>query len=454
MKNRFAIKISNQVLLVLLSLAIVLLLNILAYRSGVRFDVTANKMHSLSDQSVKVIANIDEEVEILAFFKEMGLDRAEFQGLISLYERESDKIKVHFVDSDKEPGVAKKYDVSENATVVFVKGEKEIKLKLGDPLSGGILITSEQQITNALIKLSKDVQKKVYFLTGHGENDINESIAPSGFGKFRKALEDESYVTEDILLMRVGKIEVENSLFVVASPKTKLTEGEIEAIKTYLDNGGAALFLIEPNAGGQVVELLTEYGIKYNNDVVIDPTSKLYGQGDVSPIVAIYPLSDITQDFKFATIFPYTRSLNAESNQKISAQVIAKTSEYSWSETDLELFADGEAVFNSDEDKVGPLGVAAIAGLRDGGRIAAYGSDDIVSNLFIEFSGNRDLLLNTVNWLTKDESFISIRPKVGKEGKINITPGQINFLQFFTIVGLPGIVMLVGIIVWLKRRNV
>jgi ABC-type uncharacterized transport system involved in gliding motility auxiliary subunit len=311
---------------------------------------------------------------------------------------------------------------------------------------------AEEEVTNALIKLSKGVKNTVYFLTGHGERSIKDDAQPEGFGRLRKALEGEAYGVKELLLLRESNIPKENSILVVAGPRKPLLEKEVKAIKKYLDDGGKAVFLIEPRSGNELVSLLKDYGFNIGDNVVIDPSSKLVGGGDVAPIVAQYPPHDITDGFNFATLFPYTRTIDTVSKNGVSATVIAKTSEYSWAEKNFTLFDQGIAK-RDPEDKPGPLGVMAVSEVGEKTKIAVFGSVDFISNRFFDFSGNSDFFLNTVNWIVGDEHLISIRPKIAKEGKLALTGNQMRAIFSITLIILPAIVLFSGIAVWWKRRN-
>ncbi len=451
-KKRVLIYGTNTFIFVLAVLGILVVLNYLAWSKGGRLDVTREKLYSISDQTKKVLDNLDKEVEVLAFFKEVGTDRKEFQELIGEYKRRSGKIKVRFVDPDKEPGVARKYGVTEYGTVVLVSGTQNINLRLSDLISGGIVDNAEEEITNALIKLSKDIKKTIYFLKGHGERDINNNSEPQGFGRLRQLLENEGYEVKELLLVREPDIPVKNTMLVVAGPKKPLLPKEIELIKKYLDGGGKAVFMLEPRLGGELVSFLRDYGFNIGDDIIVDPSSKLVGGGDVAPVVAQYLPHEITEGFRFATLFPYSRSVEVVNRDGIRSTVIAKTSEYSWAETNFALFDQGIAQ-RDPGDRVGPLGVFAVSEIGENTRIAVFGSVDLVSNRFIDFSGNSDLFLNTVNWIFGDTQLISIRPRVAREGKLAITGNQMRMLFSFTVIVVPALVLVSGLVVWWRRKN-
>lgn len=457
-KNRALLYGANAVILTLIVFGIIAALNYAAFKHGGRYDVTSGGLYSLSDQTVKVLDNIYNDVEVLAFFKEVGTDRSEFNDLINRYRDKTDRIKVRFVDPDKEPGVTEKYEVNEYGTVVLVSGGKNIKVRLADLLSGGIVSNAEEEVTNAIIKLSRGTKKTVYFLTGHGEGNIEQdagedSAAAEGLGSLKNALLGESFEVKELVILREGNVPQKDSILVVASPKKPLLEKEAEAVEKYLDGGGRGVFMIEPRSAGDMVSLLKKYGFDIGNNIIIDPSSKLAGGGDIAPIVAEYPPHEITEGFNFATLFPYSRGVEVVQKDGFITTVIAMTSEYSWAEENLELFDQGTAEKEA-KDKPGPLGIAAVSeGEKGGSKIAVFGSADFISNRFFDFSGNSDLFLNTINWVAGDDYLISIRPKTAGETKLAITVNQMRAIFAFTVILLPSIILISGIIVWWKRKN-
>ncbi|MEQ9618044.1 MAG: GldG family protein [Deltaproteobacteria bacterium] len=452
MKKRRLIYGTNMLVSVISICGILIILNYIVLKTDIRVDLTEGKLYTASENTVSVIENLNDDVEVLAFFKDVGMERSQFQDLIKEYSRKSGRIKVSFVNPDKEPGIAKKYDIKEYGTVVLVSGKKTIKVRMADHISGGILKNSEEEITNALFKLNRNVSKTVYFLSGHGERDVKDEIEPEGVGVLRAALEDEGYNVREFMLLREDRLPEASSVLIVAAPKKSFSLKEINMIKDYLDRGGKAIFMIEPRSGAEIASVLKGYGFEIGDDIIIDPSSKLEGGGDIAPIVAEYAHHDITEGFRFATIFPYSRSVNVINENGMSSTVLAETGEYSWSETDFELFDEGVAQ-QEEDDKAGPLGVAAVIESERDSRIGVFGSVDFVSNIFIDFSGNRDLFLNTVNWIAGDENLISIRPRTLRQGKLTITKKQTNIIFFFTVIMIPAVIFLSGIAIWWKRKR-
>ena len=450
MRKRKLIFGAGTFISVVSTIGIIIAINYLLYRTDIRFDVTQDKLHTVSTQTVRVLTSVDEDIQMTGFYKETGVDRAGFQDLAKEYSRRNDNISFNIINPDREPGIAKKFGVNEYGSVVISKGDKIVKLRLTDPITGGILKNSEEEITNAILKLTRESDKTLYVLSGNGQRDLGNSVDAEGLGLLRKAILDEGYNVREYMILRDQELPIKDSILFVAAPKNAFSLKEIQYIKSYLNSGGKAIFLIEPRSGNEIASILNGYGFELSDDVIIDPSSKLEGGGDIAPIVSDYPFHEITEDFRYATIFPYSRSLDAV-NGAYSTTVLANTGEYSWSETNLDLFDEGVAQ-KEETDRPGPLGVAAVGERNNNGRVAVFGSADFVSNVFLEFSGNRDFFLNTLNWVSGDENLISIRPKKLSSGNLTITTKQVDIIFIITVVIIPAVILFSGIAVWWKRR--
>ena len=134
---------SNLLMIVLLVVGILVLINYIFSKYHHRFDFTEAKLHSLSDQSVTVLKNLEKEVRIKSFFLEGNYQKSTMQNLMDNYTYHTSKIKHDFIDPDKNPGLVKRYEVTEDGTSIFESGDKESR----------ITSTSEEDITNAIIKI-------------------------------------------------------------------------------------------------------------------------------------------------------------------------------------------------------------------------------------------------------------------------------------------------------------
>jgi ABC-type uncharacterized transport system involved in gliding motility auxiliary subunit len=427
-------------------------------------DFTAAKLHSLSDQSVKVLKALKNDVSIKAFFREGNYSRGTFENLMKIYAYESPRIKAEFIDPDKNPGLVKRYAVTQDGTTVFESGDKD----------GRISTTSEEDVTNAVIKLTREKKKAIYFLEGHGEASVEES-GDGGYSTVKGDLEKLGYEVKKQALALSEGFPADCALLVVPGPKKALLPNEIETIGKYVDRSGRVLFMIDPETDPGLSPLLAGYGIRLRNDLIVDTVSRLLGGDYFMPVVSEYEAHEITKGFRYATFFPYARSVEDSETKPEGATltVIAKTSPNSWSERQLD---QKQVKFDKDVDGPGPISLALVETLKakpkekgaetagtDKGtagagtetpeaRLAVIGDSDFATNRYIGLSGNGNFFLNTANWLTEEADLISIQPRTSSPRTIQLSPAQGRLLFFVSVILLPLALLVVGVTVWLRRR--
>ena len=213
----------NLLLVVLLVLAILGLANYFLSKHNYRADFTAAKLHSLSGQSVTVLKALKADVSFKCFYREGNYGRAAMENLLDLYAYHSNRIKVEFIDPDKNPGLVKRYDVTQDGTSVLEAGDKESR----------ITTSSEEDVTNALIKVTRAEKKIIYFLDGHGEGSVDES-GENGYSTVKAELEKLGYEVKKQTLALADRFPKDCALLVVPGPQKDLLPNEYETIKSYL----------------------------------------------------------------------------------------------------------------------------------------------------------------------------------------------------------------------------
>ncbi|MFQ6084239.1 MAG: GldG family protein [Candidatus Aminicenantia bacterium] len=454
LKRKSFLYSGNLIIIVILVFAILVLLNYLFSRHHYRFDFTEGKIHSLSDQSIKVLKNLKEDIHIKAFFREGGFQRSKMEDLLKIYAYHSKKIKYEFIDPDKNPGLVKRYDILQDGTTVFECGDKDTR----------ITTTSEEDITNSIIKISRKKKKIIYFLEGHGEKSI-EDESKNGYSHVKSELQKLGYEVKKIVLALEDNFKDDISLLIIPGIKKDLLPQELETIDNYIKKGGRVFFMVDPENSPVITTYLKKYGIKLEKDLVVDTVSRVLGGDYFMPVVSNYESHPITEKFRYATFFPLARSVDKveSSPEGISVKVIAKTSPNSWAERNLE---QKEITFNPNEDRQGPIPVAGVATIKQKsenrkqktekqekeGRIAVFGDSDFVSNNYYHLSGNGNLFLNTVNWLTEEADLISIQSKTTSPRTIQLTPVQGRLIFFTSVIILPLLILITGISIWVRRR--
>jgi ABC-type uncharacterized transport system involved in gliding motility auxiliary subunit len=459
----------NLLLVIVLVLAILGLVNYFLSKNHYRMDFTVAKLHSLSDQSVSVLKNLKTDITFKCFFREGNYGRAAMENLLKIYAYHSGRIKYEFIDPDKNPGLVKRYDVTQDGTTIIEAGDKESR----------ITTTSEEDVTNALIKATRAQKKVIYFLEGHGEDSVEET-GDNGFSTVKTELEKLGYEVKKQNLALADRFPKDCALLVVPGPQKDLLPNEYETIRTYIKDGGRCLFMVDPETATTLPAFLADYGFKLENDIVVDTVSRLLGGDYFMPVVSEYESHAITDKFGYATFFPFARSVEVAETKPEGATltILAKTSPNSWSERELD---QKEVKFTPDKDKQGPIGLAAVStfktkapepspapaetkpgepapapkpeAVEKEARIAVVGDSDFVKNRYYGLSGNGNFFLNIANWLTEEADLIAIQPKTQTPRTIQLTPSQGRLLFLVSVILLPLAVLLLGVSVWVRRRS-
>ena len=411
---------SSAVAATVLAIAILAMLGFLSTRYHVRWDWSEQGVHSLSDQSRKVLEGLDRDVEAVALFA--PLDAGPVRDLLDRYAYASDRFRVvTFADPNARPDLLQKYGITPEQL-----GNGLVRISQGDE-AVEVSDVSEQTITNAMVKLSRTTEKKVYFLEGHNERAIEGQNATEkeAYGRAADALGNENYQVEKLLLASVGEVPADADVVIAAGPTRPFLPEEREALRRYLERGGAVMALVDPRANTDFTEDLETWGIALGDDIVVDRKLAIFGRA-TTPFAGSYaPDHEITRDMRDTALFDVVRSVSAKPEAAKRLTELVFTGSDSWAERDLDrFFSEGAAEFG-DEDVAGPVPIAvagtvpassgapaeaAEAGEKSAGRIVVFGDADFASNQMIDAYLNRDLFVNSVNWLLGDVEAISVRP--------------------------------------------
>jgi len=440
-----------------LVLSILVVVNAISFSHYSLFDLTGEKVYTLSGQSGKVARSLKENVTIYAFDKPMRFEQ--IKAFLDRYVYASKKIRYEIIDPDKKPAMAKKFKVIDYGSFVVqtASGRVESTKKM-----------SEEEITNTILKATTARQKKIYVLQGHEERDI-ANLKPLGWSGAKKELESAMYVVEPLNWFSSGKIPDDCDLLIIPGPRNDFQEGEIKRLGDYMDKGGNIMFTLDPSALPNIERLLGEYGFIFYDDIILDPLSQQMGFDPMVATVSSYEDHPITKDFKTATFYPVARSLKLKSqnNKKAELRPIGRTTKLSWSETDLKSIEDNAPVYSKADDIPGPRTISASAKWDVGpsrqerkigeknrqGRMIVTGDSDFASNSTVALLGNRDMFLNMVAWLLDEDARISIRPKTRGFNPIFFTSGQLMFIFWSVVVAMPLIAAMAGVIVIIRRRK-
>lgn len=440
-------------LYILVTLAVVTVVNVLANRYDKSYDATSNKRYSLSDQTVKVVKGLKQDAYITNYDQSSRFQSAKDK--LDLYANLSPKVHVEYVDPDKKPQLAREAGIKSYGTTIVQIGANKNEAKS----------TSEEDITGAFIRDLKHTARTVCFVTGSGEHLIDDSTR-EGYSRFKDLLGKDDYQAKSISLLEKAEVPSDCTVVVVGGPSGDYQQPEVDALKKYVEDGGRAMFLLDPPlkmGHGDIADndalagLLSSWGVTPNKDLILDmnPIGQLAGLGPQVALVTRYDSQPIVNDMKgSATGFPLSRSLETKNADKTTVDKLFDSSESSLATTKLN---SPSVDPNDPKNKKGPLTLAAAGTYKTGkensqGRFVVVGSSQWAANSFINFNGNRDLALNAMNWLSSDEDLISIRPKEPEDRRITMTRAQMNWVRITSQFLFPLAVVIAGFSVWWRRR--
>ena len=438
----------NSVLMVLLFSGILVIVNFLASRHSVRWDLSENQNFTLAPQTYRVLRTLPRDVKITVFTREKDPGYQAFKERLESYRQASGKLSVEFIDPEKQPKIAQNYGIFRTDTAIFESDGQTIR----------VTSPSEVELTGALIRISKDSKKRLVFLEGHSELNV-EDKERNGLSIAKEALIRQGYDVGTLSLLKESAVPDNTSVLVLAGPRRSVTKDEQDRIRAYVEKGGHLLVLADPDTQTGLESLLAHWGLGLGSGVLVDLQDRL-AQGDLTALlVRTFTEHEITQDLTSAVLLPLSRhvTFDEQVGKDWDFVPLARTSPNSWAETNMQ----GRVVSLSEkEDVKGPLPMAAALSPKKASEegkprpaIAVIGNSTFVSNAFFNFPGNSDFFLHTMGWLAEERDLISIAPKEPALRPFTPNPTQERALIYIQVVFLPLLTLLTGIIVWRKRRR-
>lgn len=458
----------------------------LSTRFPMRFDLSEQKEHSLSKQTVNMLKHLDKPVHVVFFHDPAMRETVE---LYELMQKETPKLTVEFYDPMLNPAQARLMGVQFAGTALMQSEGR--KLTINGP--------TEVDIANGIMRISQGVTQKLCFLDGHNEadpysiesHDHTESNASHshglgdkmivheqhGMAKARAALEAMNYTVEKVALLKSGSSLTECALLVVAGPKSALLPVEVDAIGKYLDDGHNGIFMLDPFVETGLTPVLEKFGVVVDKNIVIDPGSHFWADPS-SPAATDYNRHQITDQLPL-TFFPGVGSLSPTRRQPpgVSVQPLINSSKSSFGETTA-----NRAEFNAGQDLPGPTTMMVIVNRRPEtarnaaailselrgekitqtpppqtfdfkrSRIVVIGDSDFATNSFFHIMGNGKLFLNTVNYLASKENLIGVEPRTFDRPRVNLTNRQMKGTFFLSVILIPLLLAVIGTAVWWRQR--
>jgi len=444
---------SNALVMTIAFLGILIVGNVLAYQNPVPIaDLTEDKVNTLSPELTAALDTLPEEVTATGFFSQASSTETTEQLLSNIKASSNGKFDYQFIDPDRDPQAAMNAGITGDGKILLQMGEqREI-----------VAFASETEILKGMLRLLNPGSNVVYFLTGHGERDI-EQPGEASMTRAKATLESKNYTVQTLNLLAENEIPEDASLIVIAGPLQPVSEDEVTLLKEYLTNGGSLIVMEDPTAltefgdrSDPLAEMLAQdWGIALNNDIVIDLNSPQPTTAAAAYYDATHPVTVNMNNL--VAFFPFTRSFTLSGTaEEATLTPLVQTNERSWGETDFTSLTQGGAEVGMDDAEVqGPL-TLAVAGENPntGGRVVVFGTSNIAVDQIFDAYGNGDMFVNSVDWAAEQEDLANLTPKNPTERTFNI-PGQFQWITILlgSVFVIPGLVVLAGVSTWLSRRR-
>lgn len=457
---------------ILIALALFLVLVIINYIVAVKttfFDISRNKIFSITEQSKNLLKEVDYPVTIKAFYLSKNFHRINM--LLKLYTRENKYLSVELIDPLKNPEFAKKYEIELPRTIIFEAPDKINRLDPPPPGSSN----SEIDITLALYRLITNRSNTIYFTDGHGEMSINNT-RPNGLTTLRDRLREYNFVVKTINLKTTKEIPEDCSILVIAdpAPMNPFTDDEVKIIENYMMyRAGKTVLMISPGLEPNLDRIMALFNLEFGDDFVYETASdRTTERGPTAPLCTPMDRSEITENLPNRNfLFPGVRSINVfGTHENMTLARLLASSENSWAETDIESALDmsgGKRPSRNESEQKGPIVVAVAAeaeiiipdttSVRGSNkeiiRSAFFGSAGFVTNAIVaQFPANLEVFLNTFNWITKNEDVIHITPNQVVFTPVEIRQSEKRMISWLSLVIFPFSILLIGVFIWYNKR--
>jgi gliding motility-associatede transport system auxiliary component len=451
-KTRLHSKLNSAIMICLLCIVTGLLAWI-SHKHSVEYDWTASGRHTLSEASKELLDKMPEQIEVTSYARENALLREAIKKFVGKYQKHKADIVLRFVNPDAVPDEVRNLGISVDGEIVVRYQDRSEHVKSD----------SEQVFTNALQRLARNQERWVAFIEGHGErNALGE--ANHDLGEWVKQLFNQGYRAQPINLGETQAIPENTGILVIAGPRLEYLPGELEIILEYINNGGNLLWLQEPGPLYKLDALAEQLSINFYPGAIIDYAGQLIGINDPTITLvtqSLYLPHSITEGFEFTTLFPMAGAIEVLESETWISTPILTTGDHTWNETAK---LEGAVEFNEDGDTQGPLTLGLSLEreieiekndelVTKQQRIVVIGDGDFLSNTYLANSGNNELGTRIINWLSSDDEFISIPPKIAKDTQLNISSTILGVIGIGFLFILPALLIVTGITIGLRRKK-
>jgi hypothetical protein len=461
-------------------------LNYIARNRPWRFDLTQQRKFSLSPETVSYIKNLPRPVHIVITLAQDN-DNPEVHGLLDEYAyataaNPAGKITIEFLDVYRNRRRAEELGVEQADILALVAGDKRRVVPVNDLYSvknkQREAFQGEQVLTAALLDVSSPGRQKIYFLVGHSELRPEDADATRGLSALRDQLKLRNFEVDTVDLSVLRKVPADASLLVAVAPRNRYPPAEQEMLRQYLGaSAGRLMLFLAPGLSAAALgldDLLLDWGVLVHDDIIHDtgPENLTDNQDLLIWAFLPHPITKTLLDYQAKLRLGLARTVMPDPGRSLGSGLntvtIAATSKTAWGERDFRPGVPAKFDPGIDTrpwpgidppDRLGLVVASERLGVRDnlpfsvpGGRLVVFGTGDLVANARIDNS-NLAVFLNAVNWSVDRDHQLNIPPRPIERLKLALSGSEFMKLRYSLILGLPGVALLLGMLVYWTRRS-
>ena len=462
---------SYSVILSLIVIAVVMVINLIVSEipsQYTQFDLSAAKLYTVSDDTKEYLNTLDQDVTIY-YIAQSGQEDDTIDKLLTRYDDLSKHIKVEKKDPVLHPKFTSQYTDQELAdnSVIVVCGEKSKVIDNGQMYESEVNYQTysssvtgfdgEGQVTSAIEYVTSDDLPILYTLEGHGELELSTTVTD--------AIAKQNVEVKTLNLMTEEQVPEDAESIMIATPTSDLSGEEADKIIDYLENGGHAIIFSDysETAMPNFKRVLENYGVNTVDGVVLEGDSRNYGYQMPYYLLPNVNDSDVTAnviDSGKYVMMPIAQGIEKldQVRDTLTITPILTTSNKAYSKTDIQNMENYE---KSDEDAEGPfdIGMYITESIDDEKetKIIYYSSSSILNDNVNQMvsGGNLELVTESVSAVCKsgDEASVSIPSKSLQTDYLTLTNYNASFWMIISIIILPGLCLVCGLVIWMKRRK-
>ncbi len=440
-------KLTETIVNVSLVFFLISLLNYWAYKHPIQKDFSLYRLNSLTEQTQEILKKINGKLTFKMFARKN--DTMLWMPILDLYRFSKSDIEIEKINIELRPDLVSQYNIQNEATLIVEYNGRMQTVTERDELN----------VTNAIVKLTRNVDPVIYFITGHDEASI-DSTETEGMKLIIEAARNSALDIRPLNLLSGQEIPFDAKAVILWGPRKPLMDSEVGILKRFYERNGNLVIALDPdlnqNKFQNLEAFLATVGLQYDHNLIYDRKNFVNGSKGSVPIASSFDEKHIlTKGFKGQIFFPLVSSVSALPNANDSGheitELVKTTESDSWGETSKKEIATESVFYTEGADRPGPLAMA-ISSEKDQKRVLFFGNSTFALNAYVKFSGNMNFFLNSMSYAAGEDRLVSFNLPIIQSEQIFISENQLGAVFYFSVVFAPLLLIVFSIYIYRKKR--